>query len=71
MFAIQSGFLMRRNRGSAIAQFLEDLGNGDPFALSIAGGFALVCLIAAIVIWRVSVKLKREDESRTKRYGRS
>jgi hypothetical protein len=60
---------MRRRRGAALGEFFGGLLEGDPVAWSIAGGFLVVAAIAAVIVWRVHISLKKEDESRRKRYG--
>jgi hypothetical protein len=44
--------------------------DGDPVALGIAGGFLILALIAAVIVYLVHRSLKREDEERARRYGR-
>jgi hypothetical protein len=48
--------------------FFEDLLNGDPVALSLAGIIAFVFLLFCLVWWRIARNLRREDEERQRRF---
>jgi hypothetical protein len=57
---------MRRS----IVHFFEDLGAGDPVALTVAGVIAVIA-IALLLFWaKIAWSLRKEDEQRKQRYRR-
>lgn len=61
---------MRGNRGSAIAQFFEDLDKGDPVAVGFVVVIGTIALALGLFVLKVRRDLRKEDEKRAKRYGR-
>ncbi|MDB5309262.1 MAG: hypothetical protein JWO38_3464 [Gemmataceae bacterium] len=57
-------------RGRAISRFLEQLADGDPIALGFVGFFVVVGLAVGLYVLKVRRDLRREDEERSRRYGR-
>lgn len=61
---------MRRNRGGAIAQFFEDLSNGDPIALGLVGVIAVIAVGLGLLVLKARRDMRREDEGQARKYGR-
>jgi hypothetical protein len=60
---------MPMNRGRATGAFLENLMDGDPVALGIAGSFVLFAAVVGLVILKIKRDHRREDEERDRRRG--
>ncbi len=59
---------MRRNRGAALANLMEDLGNGDPLAWGIVIGGLVILAGFGIAILVVRKKLKQDDDNFANRH---
>ena len=57
-------------RRRVFSEFFENLAEGDPIAVGIAVFFAVVAIVAAVVVLKVRQNLKRDDEEQARRYGR-
>lgn len=57
-------------RAQAIGRFLEDLEQGDPVALTLAGVFAAIAVGLGLLVLKARMDMKREDEAQARKYGR-
>jgi hypothetical protein len=57
-------------RGRVFSEFFDHLAQGDPIAVGFAVLFAVVGIVAVVVVLKVRQNLKRDDEEQARRYGR-
>jgi hypothetical protein len=62
---------VRRNRGEAISRFFDDLSAGDPVALGLVAVVAVIGIGLGLFVLKVRRDLRREDEAKARKYGRS
>ena len=53
-----------------LRRFFEDLFEGDPVALIVAGVIVGIALLLGLLWWKAARDLRREDEKRKQRHGR-